>query len=122
MFDSFNFEMATLKTLGDWLDGSDWVQAQVQVLYYLQNGYFSCAQLMSSAQHELTKSLQLHSLSCSTEPMTATVRENLQRQMISSSLELPERRRCPSVPVLVNRGGTGAAVANLCVFPAGDIL
>ena len=90
MFGGFHIEMAALKTLGDWLDGSGWMQVLVQAEITApnpQNDYSSCAQPMSPTQHELTKSLWLHYLSCSTLPMTATVREKLQRQMIISSLK-----------------------------------
>ena len=123
MFAGLHIKMAALKTMGDWLDGSGWVQALVQAEMTpgIADSFFHT---VHGTQGELTKSLLLHCISCSTIPMTATVREKLQRQMISSSLktEIPERRRHPSVPVLVTRAGTRAAVAHLCVFPAGRIL
>ena len=61
MFGGLHIEMAALKTLGDWLRGSGWVQALVQADIakpgtadsFLRGELFS-----SPAREELTKSLQ----------------------------------------------------------------
>ena len=87
MFGGLHIKMAALKTLGNWMDGSGWVQALVQAEIITRGTADSYVQPMSPTQGELTKSLRPHSISCSTMPMTGTVREKLQRQMISSSLK-----------------------------------
>ena len=73
MFGGLHIEMTVLKTLGDWLDGSGWVQALVQAEITTPI-MASCVQPMLPARGELTKLLRLHSISCSTMPMARSYR------------------------------------------------
>ena len=93
MFDSLHIKMAALKTLEDWVDGSGWLQKLVQpemTTPGTADSFLRAAPV--TTQGKLTKSLQLHSISGSTVHMTDTVREKLQRQLISSSLKTEATR------------------------------
>ena len=71
MFGGLHIEMAALKTLGDRLDGSGWVQALIQTEITIPGTADPFTHPVSPAQGKLAKSLWMHSISCS----TMTVRE-----------------------------------------------
>ena len=74
MFGGLHIEMAALKTLGDWLRGSGWVQALVQAEIATSGTADSFCELPTSpAQEELTKSLQQHCTYCNAVRIHATV-------------------------------------------------
>ena len=61
MFGGLHIEMAALKTLGDWLRGSGWVQALVKLRLQRRERPTPSYELPTSpAQEELIKSLQQH--------------------------------------------------------------
>jgi len=100
MFGGFHIEMAALKTLGDWLDGSGWVQALVQAEITTPGTAESFLRASHvTTQRELIRLLLLHCTSCNIEPMTIIAREKIMTEKISLILKIGairEERKFPS--------------------------
>ena len=95
MFGGLHIEMAALKILGDWLDGSGWVQVLVQAEITTLGTADSFQRAPCTRQAHQVTAAALYILQHL--PLSATVREKLQRQMISSSLKTGATREKTSL-------------------------
>ena len=94
MFGGLHIEMAALKMLVDWLQGSGWMNALVQAqttMPGIADSFLQAAHVGRTRRaHQVSE--QQNSTSCNTGIMTAAVGEKLMMQKINFSLKIGATR------------------------------